>query len=139
MVVSYHEIEVNTKGEVDMVDITTDIIQCIKKSGVNEGIVNICNPGSTGSLTTIEYEPGLQKDFPRFFERIAPKQIKYEHHKTWNDDNGHSHVRASLMGPSITMPVHKGKLVHGTWQQIVFVEFDTTPRKRHIIISIIGK
>jgi len=96
-------------------------------------------PGSTGTLTTIEYEPGLMKDLPKAFERIAPKKEYYNHHETWHDDNGHSHVRASIMGPSITIPIKNGKLLHGTWQQIVFVELDTRPRNRNLIVEIVGE
>jgi len=90
-------------------------------------------------LTTLEYEPGLLKDLPIALEKIAPKNIYYNHHETWHDDNGHSHVRASLMGPSISIPVIKGKLIHGTWQQIVFIEHDTRPRNRKIIVQIVGE
>jgi len=95
--------------------------------------------GSTGAVTTMEYEPGLQKDLPRALELLAPKHQRYDHHETWHDDNGHSHVRASIMGPSITLPVRNGKLIHGTWQQLVFMEFDTRPRDRKILIQIVGE
>ena len=94
---------------------------------------------STGTITTIEYEPGLMKDLPRALQKIAPKGEHYDHHETWHDDNGHSHVRASLMGPSISIPIRNGSVIHGTWQQIVFVEFDTRPRNRNIIVQIIGE
>jgi secondary thiamine-phosphate synthase enzyme len=90
-------------------------------------------------LTSIEYEPGLIKDLPEALQRIAPKGIKYNHHQTWNDDNGHSHIRASIMGPSLTIPIINGKIVHGTWQQFVFVELDTRPRDRRLIVQIIGE
>jgi secondary thiamine-phosphate synthase enzyme len=134
----YDEINFKTNGEVDIIDITDNIQTVINKSKIKNGIACIFVPGSTGSITTIEYEPGLKKDFPRALQKIAPKEEHYDHHETWHDDNGHSHVRASLMGPSITIPINDGRLIHGTWQQIVFVELDTRSRNRNIIIQIIG-
>jgi secondary thiamine-phosphate synthase enzyme len=139
MSVYYDEVNVRTRGEVDIVDITGDIQSVISKSKIKNGIVCIFVPGSTGSLTTIEYEPGLMKDLPRILEKIAPKNDYYDHHETWHDDNGHSHVRASLMGPSITIPIRDGKLLHGTWQQVVFVELDTSSRNRNLSVQIIGE
>ena len=139
MVVYCDEIEVNTNGEVDIIDITDDLQRVVNKSKITNGIACLFVSGSTGTLTTIEYEPGLMKDLPRALQNIAPKGIHYDHHETWHDDNGHSHVRASIMGPSITIPIRNGKSIHGTWQQIVFVELDTQPRKRDIIVQIIGE
>lgn len=139
MSVSYDEINIKTNGEADIVDITSDLQKIVNKSNIKNGIVCIFVPGSTGTITTIEYEPGLMKDLPRALEKIAPKNEYYNHHETWHDDNGHSHVRASLMGPSITIPVKNGKILHGTWQQIVFVELDTSPRNRNIVIQIVGE
>jgi secondary thiamine-phosphate synthase enzyme len=133
------EIKINTKGEVDMIDITSQINEEINKSKIKNGIVCVFVPGSTGTITTIEYEPGLMKDLPKTLENIAPKKEYYHHHETWHDDNGHSHIRASLMGPSIAMPIRKGKLIHGTWQQVVFVELDTRPRNRELILNIVGE
>jgi len=133
------QINIKTDGEVDIIDITGEIQNSIDKSKLKDGIICIFVPGSTGTLTTIEYEPGLKKDLPQALEKIAPKGIYYNHHETWHDDNGHSHVRASLMGPSITVPFRNKKLIHGTWQQIVFVELDTSPRNREIIIQIVGE
>jgi len=133
------QINIKTDGEVDIIDITEEIQNSINKSKLKDGIICIFVPGSTGTLTTIEYEPGLMKDLPQALEKIAPKGIYYNHHETWHDDNGHSHVRASLMGPSITVPFRNKKLIHGTWQQIVFVELDTSPRNREIIIQIVGE
>jgi len=133
------EVNVETNGDVDIVDITSDVQDVISKSKIKDGIVCVFVPGSTGSITSIEYEPGLMKDFPRALEKIAPKGIHYDHHETWHDDNGHSHVRASLMGPSTTFPIRNGKLIHGTWQQLVFVELDTGPRNRNIIVQIVGE
>jgi len=133
------EVNIETNGNVDIVDITSDVQDVISKSKIKDGIVCVFVPGSTGSITSIEYEPGLMKDFPRALEKIAPKGIHYDHHETWHDDNGHSHVRASLMGPSTTFPIKNGKLIHGTWQQLVFVELDTGPRNRNIIVQIVGE
>ena len=127
-----------TRGETDIIDITSDISDEIKNSGVKDGIVTIFVPGSTGAVTTIEYEPGLLKDLPAMLERIAPKEIEYEHEKRWHDGNGHSHVRASLLGPSITIPFEDGRLTLGTWQQIVFIELDNKSRSREIVLQIMG-
>jgi len=139
MSVHYEEINIQTNGEVDIIDITSDVQKVISKSKIKDGIVCVFVPGSTGTVTTIEYEPGLMEDLPKALEKIAPKNIYYKHHETWHDDNGHSHVRASIMGPSITLPIKNGKMLHGTWQQLVFVEFDTRPRNRSIIIQILGE
>jgi len=133
------EINISTKYEGDIIDITSNIQDIINISNILNGIICIFVPGSTGTITTIEYEPGLKKDFPKALEKIAPKSLDYDHHKTWHDDNGRSHVKASLMGPSITVPFVDGKLIHGTWQQIVFIELDTRPRKRNIIVQIVGE
>jgi secondary thiamine-phosphate synthase enzyme len=138
MATYYKELNFSTKGENDMIDITNDIQHVITESKLSEGIVCVFCPGSTGSITTIEFEPGLQQDFPEALNDIAPKDKYYAHHETWHDDNGRSHVKASLMGPSITIPFHKKKLLHGTWQQVVFIDFDTQPRNRQIIIQLLG-
>jgi secondary thiamine-phosphate synthase enzyme len=132
-------ISVKTKGEVDIIDITDKIEGTIENSGLNKGIVTIFVPGSTGALTTIEYEPGLLQDFPAALERIAGRDVSYEHEKRWHDGNGHSHVRASLLGPSLTVPFNDGKLILGTWQQIIFVELDVRSRARNLVVQIIGE
>ena len=111
----------------------------VKNCKIQDGIVTLFIPGSTAALTTIEYEPGLKYDFPAMLSRIAPKTIKYQHDNTWHDGNGHSHVRASLLGPSLTVPVRNSSLTLGTWQQIVLIEMDTRPRHRSIVIQIIGE
>jgi secondary thiamine-phosphate synthase enzyme len=139
MGVYYDEIKIKTADEVDMIDITEEVQKIVNKSKLRNGIACIFVPGSTGCITTIEYEPGLKKDFPKTLEKIAPKNNYYAHHETWHDDNGHSHVRASLIGPGITIPIKEKKLLHGTWQQIVFIELDTTPRQRNIIVQIVGE
>jgi secondary thiamine-phosphate synthase enzyme len=139
MSIFYKEIQIETNGEVDIIDITIDIQNAVNKSKIKNGIICVFVPGSTGTLTTIEFEPGLIKDFPKALQKIAPKEEYYNHHETWHDNNGHSHIRASLMGPSMTIPIKNGKVIHGTWQQFIFVELDTRPRKRDIIVQIVGE
>ncbi len=133
------EIHLQTQGEDDIIDITEKIENIVNTSKIMNGIACLFVVGSTGALTTIEYEPGLKKDLPRALERIAPKNIHYDHHETWHDDNGHSHIRASLIGPSVTIPIREGCLIHGTWQQVVFIELDTQPRKRTIVVQLVGE
>jgi secondary thiamine-phosphate synthase enzyme len=132
-------IHVKTKGEDDMTDITEDVTDGIASSKLKEGIVTIFVIGSTAAITTIEYESGLRKDFSRMLARLAPSDIEYEHQKMWHDNNGHSHMRASLIGPSLTVPFCDGGLVLGTWQQLVLVEMDTKGRNREIILQIMGQ
>ena len=128
-----------TRGENDILDITDDVTQAVNTTKMNNGIVTIFVPGATGAITTIEYEPGLLIDLPNILEKIAPKNLLYEHEKRWHDGNGHSHVRASLIGPSLTVPVVDGTLTLGTWQQIVFIELDARSRRRKLILQIIGE
>lgn len=139
MTVLTEHISVKTKGEVDIIDLTDKIEGAVENSGLSKGIVTIFVPGSTGALTTIEYEPGLLQDFPAALERIAGRDIIYEHETRWHDGNGHSHVRASLLGPSLTVPFNDSKLILGTWQQIVFVELDVRSRARNLVVQIIGE
>jgi len=131
-------IEVSTKGFSDIQDITSELGKIIRKAGITDGIVTVFVPGSTGGLTTIEYEPGLVKDIPEVLEKIAPLKGRYHHHNTWHDDNGSSHVRAALIGPSITVPFVEGELTLGTWQQVVFIDFDTRPRSRKLVAQLMG-
>ena len=134
------KIKVKTKGNCDVVDITEDVSKAISESKVTEGTVMLFNVGSTAGITTTEYEPGLVNyDIAEAFERIAPQDSRYEHEKRWHDDNGHSHVRASLLGPSLSVPVIEGRIVTGTWQQIILVDFDTRARTRTVICQIIGE
>lgn len=128
-----------TKGNCDMMDITTRVQNIVSESGFNTGICTVFCPGSTGSIITIEYEGGLLKDFPDAMDRIAPQNIVYEHHVRWQDGNGHSHIRASIIGPSLTIPFVNGKLTLGTWQQITFVDFDNRPRDRQLEVVLIGE
>jgi secondary thiamine-phosphate synthase enzyme len=139
MTVITKTIEINSNGENDMVDITDQTLKAILESKLENGIVTIFVSGSTAAVTTIEYEPGLRSDFPMMLNRIIPKDIEYKHDETWHDANGHSHVRASLIGPSLTVPFKDRNLILGTWQQIVFCELDTRSRKRRIILQIIGE
>jgi secondary thiamine-phosphate synthase enzyme len=130
---------IKTRGENDMIDITGETSKAVEESKLKDGIVTVFVSGSTAAITTIEYEPGLTQDFPRMLSRIAPKDIEYEHDNTWRDGNGHSHVRASLIGPSLTIPFKDGDLILGTWQQIILLETDTRQRERKIILQIIGE
>ena len=132
-------IHVKTKGQDDMIDMTENVSEVISSSQIKQGIVTMFVVGSTAAITTIEYEPGLRKDFPKMLERIAPPDIEYDHQKMWHDNNGHSHIRASLIGPSLTVPFDNGNLMLGTWQQLVVVEMDTRGRDREIILQIIGQ
>lgn len=121
-----------------MVDITSQVTAVVEKHGFQEGNALVFVVGSTAGLTTIEYEPGLVKDFPALSEKLAPQNAPYHHEETWHDGNGHSHVRASLLGPSLTIPFSGGKLLLGTWQQILLVDFDNRPRKREIVVQLTG-
>jgi len=129
---------VHTKGNTDIIDITGDIQEKISSSGFNEGNTLIFVSGSTAGITTIEFEPGLRKDYPNFFEKIIPSNIRYHHNDTWHDGNGHSHLRASLQGASFNVPFSEGRLLLGTWQQIILIDFDNRSRNREIIVQIIG-
>jgi secondary thiamine-phosphate synthase enzyme len=132
------EITIKTNGEVNIIDITAKVEDVVRSSKFNNGLACVFVPGSTGAVTTIEYEPGLLTDLPRALERLFPKNMNYEHQKMWHDGNGHSHVRAAFMGPSITVPFKNRKLILGTWQQIVFVELDVRPRTRKLIVQLVG-
>jgi len=137
---NYAEIlSTQTQGEGDIVDLTGQVNSVVERSGVQAGICTVFLPGSTAAITTLEFEPGLQKDLPLALERLFPRGIRYHHQDTWQDGNGHSHVRASVLGPGITVPVAGGRLVLGTWQQIVLVECDVRKRKREIHIQLLGE
>ncbi len=128
-----------TKGEGDIIDLSDKLNSVIRASGLKNGNVTVFVPASTAAVTTIEYEPGLLKDLPNALERIAPKGIEYEHEKAWHDGNGHSHVRASILGQSLTIPFIDGKPVLGRWQQVVLIELDIRDRERTVIFQIIGE
>ncbi|TFG97356.1 YjbQ family protein [Candidatus Thorarchaeota archaeon] len=137
---TYHNtITFQTRGNCDIIDVTQRVSDIVKESELGTGICTVFCSGSTGALTTIEYESGLLKDFPDAMERIAPKNVEYAHDQRWGDGNGHSHVRASLVGPSLTIPFVSRKLTLGTWQQVVFVDYDNRPRNRILEIVIIGE
>ena len=138
--VKTHELNIETNGNCEVVNITDQVAAAAAKSGMADGIVTVFNVGSTAGITTTEYEPGLaDHDLKTAFEKLAPQNARYEHEETWHDDNGHSHVRASLLGPSLTVPVVAGRLVLGTWQQIILIDFDTRPRTRTVICQMVGE
>jgi len=138
MTVVTNEITFQSKGNGDVIDITSQVARIVEESGVNNGIVNLFVVGSTAGITTVEYEPNLLSDFKNMWDRVIPQHIPYEHNKTWGDGNGHSHVRASMLGASLTIPFVNKRLTLGTWQQIVFVDFDNRPRSRKIAIQILA-
>ncbi len=127
-----------TTGKTDLVDITGEVSQKIRESGIAEGNVLVFVPGSTAALTTIEYESGVVEDLREAIERLAPEGLRYRHDARWGDGNGYSHVRAALLGPSLAIPVIAGKLVLGTWQQVILCDFDNRPRKRQVVVQITG-
>lgn len=139
MNISTHHFELKTKGNTEIVDITDQVQSILNTSNFDEGNALIFVGGSTAGITTIEYEPGLLKDYPNFFEKIIPSNQRYEHDNTWHDGNGHSHIRAALQGASLTVPFQNGKLLLGTWQQIIFVDFDNRQRNRKIVVQITGE
>ncbi|MCK4484250.1 MAG: secondary thiamine-phosphate synthase enzyme YjbQ [Candidatus Thorarchaeota archaeon] len=137
---TYHStLTFQTSGNCDMVDITSEVENVVRASGFKNGICTVFCVGSTGSIVTIEYEEGLLKDFPEAMERLAPVEAVYEHHLRWQDGNGHSHIRASIVGPSLTAPFVDGRLTLGTWQQIAFVDFDNRSRSRRVEVMLVGE
>ena len=139
MTVVTNDITLQSRGNCDIIDITSQVANKVEESGVNSGIVTLFIVGSTAGITTIEYEPNLVSDFKNMWDRVIPQSIPYEHNKTWGDGNGHSHVRASMLGASLIIPFVNKKLTLGTWQQIVFVDFDNRPRSRKLTIQILGE
>ncbi len=131
-------IPLRTKGFTDIIDISSKISSIVDRSGIEDGLVTVFCPGSTGAITTIEYESGVLKDLQKALEKLVPSNIPYDHDRRWGDGNGFSHVRAALMKPSLTIPLIQGRLALGTWQQIVFIDFDNRERKRNIIVQIVG-
>ena len=138
MEIATYSISVSTNGNCDIIDITDDVATLLHNNNFNEGNVLIFVGGSTAGITTIEYEPGLLKDYPKFFDRIVPMNMNHEHDNTWHDGNGHSHVRAAIQGASFTIPFSNGRLLLGTWQQIILVDFDNRSRSREITVQITG-
>lgn len=139
MRVYQEEIVVKSRGETDIIDISGRVGEVVSRSGIRTGTAHVFVVGSTAAITTIEYEPGLKEDLPAALERIAPKNAEYRHHLRWGDYNGHSHVRASILGPSLTVPVKDGEPVLGTWQQVILVELDVRPRTRRIVVTVTGE
>lgn len=131
-------VSLRTSAKDEVIDITDKVQDIVSKSGIDNGLACIFVAGSTAAVTTVEFEPGLVKDLNEAMDRLYPKGIDYDHHRRWGDGNGHSHVRASLVGPSLTVPIVDGRLLLGTWQQIVFLEFDNKPRSREVAVQIVG-
>ncbi len=140
MAVEMHEFEIETQGNSQVLNLSAHVVQFVNTGRISEGLVTVFVIGSTAGITTTEFEPGLvDHDLKAAFEHFAPEDARYRHEETWHDDNGHSHVRASLLGPSLTVPVVSRKLQLGTWQQIVLIDFDTRPRTRRIVVQVIGE
>lgn len=139
MEVITEKFQVSTKGHTDVIDITAKVADLLSKHNLKRGNATVFVSGSTAGVTTVEYEPGLVKDLPEAFERVAPTGRRYHHDATWGDNNGYAHVRASFLGPSLTIPFHDGNLLLGTWQQIVLIDFDNRPRDRSIVVQLIGE
>jgi len=134
-----HIVRLETQKEGEILDITDQVQAIVENGTIKNGVVFLFVPGSTAALTTIEYEPGLLADLPSMLERVAPSDGSYEHERRWHDGNGHSHIRASLIGPDLSVPFEGKRLMLGTWQQIVFIEFDVRPRNRTIIVHSMGE
>lgn len=139
MAVHRETFHVSTRGDGQMLDVTSEVSGAVRRTGLSAGTATVFVSGSTASFTTIEYEPGLVEDMEELFDRIAPSAREYHHNLRWHDGNGHAHVRASLLGPSLTIPFNSGKLELGIWQQVVLLDFDNKPRSREIICQVIGE
>ena len=129
---------VSTRGDSEVCDITRNVAAVLARHKLREGLVTVFVSGSTASITTTEFEPGLRKDIPEALDRLAPRTVRYHHDETWHDGNGYSHVRAAVMGPSLTIPFSHGELALGTWQQIVLIDHDNRPRERTIVVQVMG-
>lgn len=130
---------INTKGDCDIINITENVQSLINKHNLNQGNATAFVVGSTASISTIEYEPGLKKDLPQILEKLIPSGAKYHHHETWGDYNGHAHIRSTILGCSQTIPFIKGELLLGTWQQLVLIDFDDRARVRNVVVQLIGE
>jgi secondary thiamine-phosphate synthase enzyme len=139
MPVSTQSFQLKTKGNTDVRDITAQVAEAVKASGLTSGTATVFVSGSTGGITTLEFEPGLQRDVPEILEQLIPAGRSYHHDQTWHDGNGHAHLRSALVGTSFTVPVVEGRLILGTWQQIVFLDFDNRSRTREILVQIVGE
>ena len=138
MAVYTGNIKFSTRGEIEVKDITQDVSTIVKNSGLKNGIACVFVPGATGAITTIEYESGLVSDIKIALQRLFPKGIEYEHELRWHDGNGHSHIRASMLGPSLSVPFENQRLILGTWQQIIFLELDNKSHNRNLIVQVVG-
>ena len=132
-------IQLSTRGNGDMLNITQQVARAVQESGVDSGIVTIFAPSATSGLTTIEYESGALADLKRVFDEVAPEERDYRHNLRWGDGNGHSHVRAALLGPSLTVPFTQGRLLLGTWQHVTYIDFDNRPRQRELVLQVLGE
>jgi secondary thiamine-phosphate synthase enzyme len=139
MKIATSELEFKTTGETDIVDISRELEEWVLQSGIQDGTIILFISGSTAALTTIEFESGVVNDLRKAIERIAPTDIPYEHDRRWGDGNGYSHVRAALLGPSLCIPIRGGRVLLGTWQQVVLLDFDNRPRRRTVTVQIMGK
>ena len=133
------EINLATQGHRDMHDVTRPVTEAVRASGITTGLVNVHVIGSTGAVGTIEFEPGLQRDLPELLDKLMPPSRHYGHEQAWHDGNGHSHLQATLLGPSLSVPVGGGKPILGTWQQIFFLECDVKPRRRRLVVTVQGE
>ena len=139
MTVITRELRLRSTGNVDMVDLTNEVRQAVQQSGLKEGLVTVFVPGSTAAVTTMEFEPGLQRDIKEFLEALLPSSRDWHHNETWHDYNGHSHMRATLLGPSLSIPFAEGEPLLGTWQQVVVLDFDVRQRDRRVILQVLGE
>ncbi|MBI2875606.1 MAG: YjbQ family protein [Candidatus Tectomicrobia bacterium] len=139
MAVEKRAFRLDTQGNTDILDITSQVTREVEASGIRSGVVTLFVSGSTAGLTTIEYEPGLLQDLREAWEKLVPQGIPYHHDRRWGDGNGHAHVRASLLGPSLSVPFVQKRLLLGTWQQIVLIDFDNRPRSREVVLQILGE
>lgn len=139
MAVKTHTLQIETQGNADVVDISRQVTDAVLESGMTNGIITVFCPSATSALTTIEYESGVINDLRRLFDEIIDPERHYEHNARWGDGNGHSHVRAAILGPSLTIPFVERKLTLGTWQQIIFIDFDNRARRRSLIAQVLGE
>jgi len=139
MPVSTQSFTIETGGNTDVLDITPQVTRALERSDLQDGIATVFISGSTGGITTVEFEPGLRRDLPEIMDKLIPAGRPYHHDDTWHDGNGHAHLRSSLVGTSFTVPFVGGRLILGTWQQIVFLDFDNRPRRREILVQLVGE
>lgn len=139
MPVSTQSFTIETRGNTDVLDITSQVTRALERSDLQDGIATVFISGSTGGITTVEFEPGLRRDLPEIMDKLIPAGRPYHHDDTWHDGNGHAHLRSSLVGTSFTVPFVGGRLILGTWQQIVFLDFDNRPRRREILVQLVGE